>query len=749
MNINKYIVHYAGDFWGQTYDDDFPPPRLFNNSTRCRNFVDFITETITERLKNGSISCLGKVGTVSPPHIVAPLTVEPTKPRLCINLMYLNNWIRDVPFSLDTLKNVPRTVKDGAFFTTIDDKSGFDNVFLSDDSFKLVGFQWGGYFFWFKTLPFGFKLSSFVYHTLNLQPTSYIRRKFSIPMFLYIDDRLVEEVRRQDLQQGVNTAILANYIVCELLSRLGYCINLDKTLFVPSQTVVFLGFIIDSVERCFRLTDSKKAKFIRKREECLAKSVISIIDLQKLVGRCISFLLAVPAAKLYTREMNNAISFGIKNQTNVVLSHRLKEEIMSWRFLDNWTGKLVWKKEKHLSVTVFTDASTFKWGGVIKLKNNNYEIGDSWDVEKLSMPIMVLEGYALLYVLRSVGEKIHGCRIDANVDNQALIHAWNNEGSKSPALNDVLKDIFQLTLDLDIALNLIYVSSKENLADAPSRRLTKCDATLHDNTWEILQEQFGGSSGHTVDLMALDSNSMKDREGNILKHFTPFHSPLSSGVNAFAQDVSLCENCYVFPPFSLLWPVLSFVKENKLTCTVVIRLNEVTPAWFPAFINLIQDAILVGVKGQKNVLKYPSKKGYESDKYGLPWNLWAVRIIRRETPSITYGKLLFFNEPLVSRNYYFLCVGDSMVRFFLQHKFSQNNMVQVLSKGGALLCEIENEIEKLVLSHPPRVIFIHAGINNLSKCHLFVNEFHQLLETEQQLDSLSTYLDHIHLVLVQ
>jgi hypothetical protein len=106
----------------------------------------FITNTVLERLKNGSIRCLGKVGMVEPPHIVAPLTVEPTKPRLCINLMYLNNWIKDIPFKLDTLKNVPRTVREGAYFTSIDDKSGFDNVLLSEESQTLVGFQWGGFY---------------------------------------------------------------------------------------------------------------------------------------------------------------------------------------------------------------------------------------------------------------------------------------------------------------------------------------------------------------------------------------------------------------------------------------------------------------------------------------------------------------------------------------------------------------------------------------------------------------------------
>ena len=102
-----------------------------------------------------------------------------------------------MPFTLDTLKDIPRLVHPNAFFTSIDDKSAFDNVKLNPMSYDLVAFQWGGYFFRFKTILFGFKLSSFVYHMLNLQPTIYIRKHFSIPIFLYIDDRLVEEIRQR------------------------------------------------------------------------------------------------------------------------------------------------------------------------------------------------------------------------------------------------------------------------------------------------------------------------------------------------------------------------------------------------------------------------------------------------------------------------------------------------------------------------------------------------------------------------
>ena len=120
--------------------------------------------------------------------------------------MRLNDWVKDVHFNLDTLKDVPKVVQKGTFFTSIDDKSGFDNVRLSKHN--LIGFQWAGYYFRCLTLAFGFKLSSYVYHCLNLQPTSYIRKRFGIPIFLYIDDRLIEEARMLRLDSEAFACIL-------------------------------------------------------------------------------------------------------------------------------------------------------------------------------------------------------------------------------------------------------------------------------------------------------------------------------------------------------------------------------------------------------------------------------------------------------------------------------------------------------------------------------------------------------------
>jgi len=124
-------------------------------------------------LKAGAISLLGKVGVFDPPFTVLPLTVEPTKPRLCHDSCYLNLWIRDLPFSLERLVDLPHYVSKDTYQTVLDDKSGYDLIILSEDGRTYFEVQWGGWYFTYNTHPFGWKISPFVYHTTRLLASNF------------------------------------------------------------------------------------------------------------------------------------------------------------------------------------------------------------------------------------------------------------------------------------------------------------------------------------------------------------------------------------------------------------------------------------------------------------------------------------------------------------------------------------------------------------------------------------------------
>ena len=123
-----------------------------------------------------------------PPHLVLPLTVEPPKPRLCNDARFLNLWMQEKPFKLDHVGDLPRYVSRNSYQSVLDDKSGYDHILLTDDSRTFFGIQWGGRYFTYNTLPFGWKISPYVYHNTGLVATNFFR-SLTVPFLLYIDDR--------------------------------------------------------------------------------------------------------------------------------------------------------------------------------------------------------------------------------------------------------------------------------------------------------------------------------------------------------------------------------------------------------------------------------------------------------------------------------------------------------------------------------------------------------------------------------
>ena len=106
VDVRDFFFHFQGKY----FYSSIPPRNFFPNAKNCVNHKDFVSSCIIDRVKNGSLLVHGKVGSVDPPHLVMPITVELTKPRMCHNEQFLNLWIKDSPFSLDYITNLPRYV---------------------------------------------------------------------------------------------------------------------------------------------------------------------------------------------------------------------------------------------------------------------------------------------------------------------------------------------------------------------------------------------------------------------------------------------------------------------------------------------------------------------------------------------------------------------------------------------------------------------------------------------------------------
>ncbi|VDI38058.1 Hypothetical predicted protein [Mytilus galloprovincialis] len=498
VDVGEFFRRFKGNFKGRNYDSEIPPRNYFQNAAICKKYSAFISKELCERISTGCIKLLGRVGECQPPKVIMPLTVEPSKPRLCHDERYLNLWVKDLPFHLENLKDVHRLVQENALMITCDEKSGYDHVNLQESSQTYFG---------------GSKNS---------------------------DDAMLE-------------ASKITYMVLQLLTRLGYTLSLSKCSLIPGTCKKFLGFLVDSVKQAYILPDDKKLKFIDLRKSILLMDEVDLRTLQRFCGKCISLTLAVPGCKLFCREVNAAISTCVKNSRKVKVLGPLRDELMHWRFLDTWTGYSKWRSEFHKVIELSTDSSGFR-------------------------PIHEKEADAVLKSLQSLDSSLQDSRVDLFTDNMAVIAAWENQGCKSRALSCIMKEIFSHVSTYNIDLHLKYVPSCLNEADAPSRLTNTADSMLSEESWLLVESLYGP---HSVDLMSLDSNVMKSSTGVPLKHFTPWPTPCSAGVNLFSQNLRSEQNPYVYPPFVLVFPVLSLLREQGISCTIIVPEMRPLPIWWP------------------------------------------------------------------------------------------------------------------------------------------------------------------------
>ena len=620
MDIYPFFKHFKGSFRGTNYDCNIPPPTIIPNHSSCQEHAEEIVVHLEERLANGSLELLGRVGEVTPPRLVMPLVMVtgPKKNRLCHDERFLNLFMTKASFSLETLPQIPTILPEGALMANCDEKSAYDGVSLTPASRDFFGVQFGGWFMRYTTLPFGWSLSPYIYQTIGMAVTSFLRGQ-GITTLQCLDDRFIGPMFTSEEAPISAWERTYNATTCTIatLSALGYTLALEKSVLSPSNELRFLGFNVHSDSRQFSIPEDKLESFQEFRDSILRRETVHVKTLQKLMGKCISFSNCVPAAKLYSREMAAVMAKAAKHSRPICISVPLREEIEHWRFIDSNPRWLPWRAEKHIQVTLATDSSTFAWGATV----GNRKITDMWPNND-KRPIHVKEAHALLKTLQAISKEIADARVDAMVDNTAVVHAWTREGSKDVNLNAILKQMSALMISLNCDLHLTYIPSAENPADEPSRKLSPSDAMLAPELWEQVERWHGP---HSFDLMALDSNAPRDQAGSPLPHFSPYPLPLSTGVNMFGQQLSATENYYCFPPFCMTGQVLKFFLEadiRPLHVTLLIAKLTPVPTWWPLLESLTVPCPLAK-KGDSAVLM-PSKKGYI--KRQITFDLYAARL---------------------------------------------------------------------------------------------------------------------------
>ena len=188
--------------------------------------------------------------------------------RPIINLRELNRYVISPHFKMENISNLKDVILPRDWMCKIDLKDAYLSVPMHRSNWKFLRFSWKEEYYQFQTLPFGLKSAPYVF-TKILRPVAALFRQEGLKILVYLDDWLLM-ASNPDLLKDQSE------YVSSTLQSLGFLLNGKKCIMEPTQSIEFLGFIIDSR----RMTLSLPAVKVNK----IHKECRHILNLSEVTG---------------------------------------------------------------------------------------------------------------------------------------------------------------------------------------------------------------------------------------------------------------------------------------------------------------------------------------------------------------------------------------------------------------------------------------------------------------------------------
>ena len=342
----------------------------------------------------------------------------------------------------------------------------------------------------------------------------------------HIDDSYLQGDDYNDCAKNVLETI-------RLFDSLGFTIHPSKSSLIPTQKLIILGFVIDSVEMKVYPTEEKIEKIKNACKELLQNSRPTIRQVASVLGFLISIFPAALFGPLHFRELDMDKTEALKLRKgdfdkHMFLSKKACLELNWWIDSADTLYKPICNTLPEL--TLFTDASNQGWGSVL----NKCRIGGQWTTLEANNHINYLEMLAVFLALKA-SSHLSGKHVCIRIDNTTAVADIGKMG----------------TSHLEWSL----------------------DRTIYDRGIHHLGLQ------PTIDLFASRLNYK-------IKPFISYQpDPEAKIVNAFTVSWQPYL-FYAFPPFSIISLVLQKIQREKST-GILVAPKWPTQPWWPVLMRMI------------------------------------------------------------------------------------------------------------------------------------------------------------------
>ncbi|CAB4034632.1 Transposon Tf2-6 poly, partial [Paramuricea clavata] len=248
-------------------------------------------------------------------------------------------------------------------------------------------------------------------------------------------------------------------------------IHPDKSVTSPSQEVIILGFVINSITMTIRVTNAKKERIKTFLIAAIENPIdISIRQVAKIIGYLVSTLPGVQYGALYYRylEMDKVSALKISKGNFDAPMTISKDGLVELRWWVNHIDESFnYLMIPPIDITIYSDASLQGWGAVL----GDTSSGGRWSPDECTNHINYLELLAAFFALKSFCTTIQGKHVKLMIDNTTAVAVINNMGScHSRACHSVGCQIWQFCVEYNIWLTAAHIPGAKNvLADKKSR----------------------------------------------------------------------------------------------------------------------------------------------------------------------------------------------------------------------------------------------------------------------------------------
>ena len=506
--------------------------------------------------------------------------------RVILNLKKLNEDITYHHFKMDTFMSAIQMITPGCYMASIDLKDAYYSVPIADEYQKYLKFEWANALYKFKALPNGLASGPRLFTKLMKVPLAVLRQQGCV-IIAYIDDTLLIGDTKLEVERAVS-------LTKSLFIRLGFLINLDKSVLTPTQNIEFLGFRINSTEMSVTLTKHKKDKIRTLCWTMLSNSFLSIQELASVTGKLIATFPAVNYGGLHYRELEKLKVSELKKnrghyKAQITLNDMARSELKWW--ISNLEHSYGHIHKKQVTVTIETDASGRGWGAY----NGVDKIGGRWNHEEelwaSKNEINYLELWAGFLALKAFTKDISDTHVLIKMDNTTAIAYINNMGGmKSTKCNDLAKTLWEYCIHKQLWVTAVHLPGRDNsVADKLSREFKEeIEWQLNPKVFHHICLEFGQPQ---IDLFASRLNRQ-------LARFVSW----KPDPDAFFVDALMFDwggwFFYAFPPFSLINKCIQKIQLDQAEGLLITPVWP-TQAWYSRLVPLMLGEPLLLPKSKK------------------------------------------------------------------------------------------------------------------------------------------------------